>query len=151
MNICDSPNRKKLKDYFLNRLDSDETAMMQHHLMQCPACRHELGKMRRLAGDLLPEDTTVAVGDQEIPNKAVHLKLILRVAAVVGGIVLLVFGGYYFRPGKTPDIPVDTNDLPVYHAGDSIASDTKDSLATDSIRIKHSFTQDSLSHDTSNR
>lgn len=139
MKTCNFPNKKILTDYFLNRLDPDETAVMQHHLLHCPACRLELEKMRLLADDLAQPEVIEANIYPPVSLVPVWKRSFLRIAAMVGGITLIAFGGYYFSSNRTPDLPININQPPVYQSGDSIdmirkhALDSIEKVRRDSI------------------
>ncbi len=121
MKACDLADKKKLRDYFLNRLDPDETAQLQYHLSQCYACRQELERMRTLVDGLGQEDENEASRGMPVDSLwALRMKPVLRVAAMVAVVVLIAFGGYYFGANRTPDIPVGTNHPPVYQSGDAV-------------------------------
>lgn len=112
MNICSEYKERQLRDYFLNRLTPEEVADFQFHLFHCETCRKNLERMRLMAYE--EKDTTVSFS----------FSVITRVAAVVGLLVVLAVGGYYFHASSSDDgLPLETNEPPVLHAGDSVEAE----------------------------
>lgn len=135
MSACNEHKEELLRDYFLGRLDVEETEVFQFHLIHCAACRNELERMRRLAAGA-EEDFIPAFNVEKPDGKKFRLVpgIFTRVAAVAGLLLLLAGGGYYFTYNAAePDIPVEMDAPPVFHSGDSIVTDV-DSLAVDTVK-----------------
>ena len=124
MDRCGEQKDRQLRDYFLNRLTPEEVEDFQFHLFHCETCRMNLERMRLLAHDCRDEATSAF--DAEMSNakeRRLTFSAFTRVAAVACIVVALGVGGYYFRISH-PDggLPLEMDEPPVLHSGDSVDS-----------------------------
>ncbi|MDR1681108.1 MAG: zf-HC2 domain-containing protein [Prevotellaceae bacterium] len=55
INHSNHPEREQIRDYLMNRMNDEQEAVFQAHLLSCPDCRAQLDAIRRLAEALEPE------------------------------------------------------------------------------------------------
>lgn len=113
MKKCKEGKDRLIRDYFLDRLSSVEMEEIQFHLLHCENCRETLRRMRNLAAGY------------DSARKSVAMRFFTRVAVVAGLLLVLGGGGFYFmsHPGEE-NIPLEVDEPPVLHSGDSIAVDS---------------------------
>lgn len=130
MEECKQYTKEQIADYLQNRLSPEESQAFQLHLTECDSCRMELRYMRNLADFFTEEKATVF-----FPERTPSSVKLWRVAAVIGGLLLLASGSFYFfYSGNTPRYPVETDQAPIFHTGDTLKIEP-DSLKTDSTLL----------------
>ncbi len=141
MNTCDLSDKKKLRDYFLNRLAPDETALVQHHLLQCPTCREQLKQMRDIVHGL----THGIISEEEMKSRKEERRhkvvLFLLKAGMAACLVPLAYTTYNLIVLEKK-IHTLTTPPPHYHSGDSI----RQRPWPDTTRI-HEWTLDDFERD----
>lgn len=117
MKKCKEGKDRQIRDYFLDRLSPVEMEEVQFHLLHCENCRDTLEQLRNFNAGC---ESVCDPG-----RKRVAMRFFTRAAVVAGLLLVLGGGGFYFmsHPGEE-NIPLEVDEPPVLHSGDSIAVDS---------------------------